>query len=52
MGILGLAEALFGVGLAVKVRLALEATDRLGNVYRCPFGVNTDLWAHPAPEEG
>ena len=26
---------------------ALEATDRLGNVYRRPFEVNTDLWAYP-----
>jgi hypothetical protein len=27
--------------------MALEASDRLGNTYRRPFGVNTDLWAYP-----
>ena len=27
--------------------LLLEATDRVGNVYRCAFGVDTDLWALP-----
>lgn len=30
-----------------NLRLSLEATDRLGNAYRHPFSVNTDLWAYP-----
>jgi len=34
-------------GQTGKVRMALEASDRLGNTYRRPFGVNTDLWAYP-----
>lgn len=51
-GLIRLADALKAGGFAGNVRLALEATDRLGNVYRRPFEVNTDLWAHPEPEEG
>ena len=50
-GLIRLADVLKGEGFTGNVRLALEATDRLGNVYRRPFEVNTDLWAHPAPEE-
>lgn len=30
-----------------NVRLTLEATDRLGKVYRRPFSVDTNLWAYP-----
>ena len=30
-----------------NVRLMLEVTDRVGNVYAYPFSVNTDLWAYP-----
>ena len=36
---------------AQHVRLALEATDRLGNAYRRPFRVNTDLWAYDEGRE-
>ena len=50
-GLIRLADALRAEGHAGNVRLALEATDRLGNVYRRPFEVNTDLWAHPEPGE-
>jgi hypothetical protein len=42
-----LSNTLVKEGHTGNVRLALEATDRLGNVYRRPFGVNTDLWAYP-----
>lgn len=51
-GLIKLADALRAEGHAGNVRLALEASDRLGNVYRRPFEINTDLWAHPEPEEG
>ena len=43
-----LANALAKEGHIGNVRLALEATDRLGNVYRQRFEVNTDLWAYPS----
>jgi hypothetical protein len=42
-----LANTLRSEGHPGNVRMALEATDRLGNVHRRPFGVNTDLWAYP-----
>ena len=42
-----LSNALVKEGHMGNVRIALEATDRLGNVYRRPFRVNTDLWAYP-----
>lgn len=42
-----LANTLKKEGYAGNVRITLEATDRLGNVYRRPFGVDTDLWAYP-----
>ncbi len=42
-----LANTLKAEGHAGNVRLALEATDRLGHVHRRPFDVNTDLWAYP-----
>ncbi len=46
-----LANTLEKEGHAGNVRLSLEATDRLGNAYRRPFRVNTDLWAyHEDPE--
>lgn len=42
-----LANALQKEGFTGNVRLSLEVTDRLGNAYRRPFRVNTDLWAYP-----
>ena len=42
-----LANTLEKEGITGNVRLALEVTDRLGNAYRRPFRVNTDLWAYP-----
>jgi hypothetical protein len=42
-----LANTLRKEGHAGNVRMTLEATDRLGNVYRRPFGIDTDLWAYP-----
>ena len=42
-----LANTLRKEGHAGNVRMTLEATDRLGNVYRSPFGIDTDLWAYP-----
>lgn len=42
-----LANALKEEGHSGDLRLALEATDRLGNVYRRPFSIDTDLWAYP-----
>ena len=52
-----LANALEREGHSGNVRLSLEVTDRLGNAYRRPFRVNTDLWAYRedpgrAPEQG
>jgi hypothetical protein len=41
-----LANTLRGEGHTGNVRIVLEASDRVGNVYRRPFGVNTDLWAY------
>jgi len=41
-----LANILEEGGHTGNVRLAFEATDRLGNAYRRPFEVNTDLWAY------
>jgi hypothetical protein len=42
-----LANVLRSDGYTGSVRLTLEVTDRLGNVYLRPFSVNTDLWAYP-----
>lgn len=42
-----LANTLKREGHAGNIRLALEATDRVGNTYRRRFEVNTDLWAYP-----
>jgi len=42
-----LANTLTKEGHAGNIRMTLEATDRLGNAYRQPFEVNTDLWAYP-----
>lgn len=42
-----LANTLRREGYSGNIRLALEATDRLGNVNRRRFDVNTDLWAYP-----
>lgn len=47
-----LANTLEKEGHAGNVRLSLEVTDRLGNAYRRPFQVNTDLWAyHDDPDQ-
>ncbi len=45
-----LANVLRREGHTGNVRLMLEVTDRLGNAYRRPFSVNTDLWAYPKDE--
>lgn len=42
-----MANTLKEEGHTGNVRLTLEATDRLGNTYRRPFEVSTDLWAYP-----
>jgi hypothetical protein len=42
-----LANVLRRHGYTGAVRLTLEVTDRLGNVYLRPFSVSTDLWAYP-----
>ena len=42
-----LANTLREEGRNGNLRMVLEVSDRLGNVYRRPFGVNTDLWAYP-----
>ncbi len=42
-----LANILREEGYTGNVRLSLEATDRLGTVYRRPFDVDTNLWAYP-----
>lgn len=41
-----LANTLSDAGYIGNVRLALEATDRLGYRFRRPFEVNVDLWAY------
>jgi hypothetical protein len=41
-----LANTLRREGYTGNFRVVLEATDRLGNVYRQPFEVNRDLWAY------
>jgi hypothetical protein len=45
-GLVRLASALMREGHTGDVQLMLEVTDRLANVYRCPFSVSTDLWAN------
>ena len=45
-----LADTLVEEGYKGDRRLILEATDRVGNVYQCAFGVDTDLWAPPEPD--
>ena len=42
-----LANTLRKEGHVGDIQLMLEATDRLGNTYCRPFGLNTDLWAYP-----
>ncbi len=42
-----LSNTLVKEGHTGNIRVMLEATDRLGNTYRRPFGVSTDLWAYP-----
>ena len=42
-----LANALVREGHTGNVRIVFEVSDRLGNNYRRPFDVNTDLWAYP-----
>lgn len=46
-GLIRLANILKQEGHTGNVRLILEAVDRLGNIHRRPFEVNTDLWAYP-----
>ena len=46
-GLTALANTLAEEGYEGDRRLFLEATDRVGNVYRCSFGVDTGLWALP-----
>lgn len=41
-----LSNVLVKEGHTGNVRLALEAADRIGNVYRRQFQINTDLWAY------
>jgi hypothetical protein len=41
-----LANTLRGEGHTGNIPMILEASDRVGNVYRRPFGVNTDLWTY------
>lgn len=41
-----LATTLEREGHTGDVRLVFEAADRLGNIYRRPFRVSTDLWAY------
>jgi hypothetical protein len=41
-----LANLLTKEGHTGNIQMKLEVTDRLGNTYRRPFGVNTDLWAY------
>ncbi|QIN78205.1 hypothetical protein GBA65_06420 [Rubrobacter marinus] len=45
-GLIRLAEVLKREGYEGNVRLAFEATDRLGNSHRLPFEVDTAMWAH------
>ena len=47
-----LANTLEREGHSGNVRLSLEATDRLGNAFRRPFRVNTDLWAYHEDDDG
>ena len=46
-GLIRLADVLREEGYGGNVRLDFEATDRLGNVHRRPFDVDTAMWAHP-----
>ena len=47
-----LANILKAAGHSGKVRMTLEVSDRLGKVHRCPFGVDTDLWAYSEEQDG
>ena len=51
-GLTALANALAEEGHEGNRRLFLEAVDRVGNVYRCSFGVDTGLWALPEQPPG
>jgi hypothetical protein len=42
-----LSNVLVKEGHTGNVRLTLEVTDRIGNVYRRQFQINTDLWTNP-----
>ena len=46
-GLIRLADVLREEGYEGNVRLDFEATDRLGNVYRRTFDVDTAMWARP-----
>ena len=45
-----LANILRKEGHTGNIRLMLEISDRLGNVYRHSFSINTNLWAYPADD--
>ena len=47
-----LANTLTKEGYTGDVRLSLEVADRLGNTYRRPFRVDTNLWAYHEDPEG
>ena len=51
-GLTALANTLAEEGYEGDRRLFLEAVDRVGNVYRCSFGVDTGLWALPEQPPG
>lgn len=42
-----LANTLKQEGYTGNIPITLEAADRIGNIYRTRFEVNTDLWAYP-----
>ena len=47
-----LANTLKSAGHSDKVRMTLDVSDRLGRVHRCPFDVDTDLWAYTQEQDG
>ena len=46
-----LANTLKAAGHSGNVRMSLEVSDRLGKVHRCPFSVDTDLWAYTEEQD-
>ena len=47
-----LANTLKAAGHSGNVHMRLEMSDRLGKVHRCPFEVDTDLWAYSEEQDG